>query len=750
MRKRLTDFAETFRVLIIASLLFLAMSSPVFAASPPALSLDGYGVVVLKMDSGNQYDVIISVTDLDGIAPDGSSHTVKMKTPAGVIYPLYHDASKSNTTTALYRNLIDLDSDPEQGDFTFEVAEPSDPSNIKASIKDNLTVNSLDVPKATSFLPVAGTQVVDTTPIFTWAAVPGADDYIVRIYSGDDSQTVWEGSPVRETSYTVPPGVLSSNTAYRYRIAARKADGSDPFDIDYVSVAPDESTPSILFTTGARTDKPSIWIGEGVSTYRSDISLGGVHETRLKFYVHIYDAQGVPGNIRSVRVRFPVSGREERLYYDNGNADNTSIRGVYTSAPDLEPEEGLYTFVVEDRTGNTFEKTEELTVDPIGYPASTSLQPQLNAVMTDTSVDFDWGDVSGAAYYRLRVYDANFNLVLTRDTKGNSYSLPAGFLNDASLYRYDITAYREYDTDGIDNFSVTKWGNSDMPTFMTGSAVAGTSSPTIDSNYLGVYIDCMADPRTPGAYIYALNFDVLVSDTDGVPANIASVKVTKGSTTWDLRLDSIVSSTQAYYYTRAIMDLASIEAGDYTFTVTDRGGRTATVADTLNKNPILPPSNLSPTLSDGLTGTRPTITWDLVPGAAHYTVSIYDGWNGFVYGSGVLSESANSFKVPARKLQANATYSYTVFAYGEYYEEDLDNRSISDYRSATERTHFATSPQGDVCGNGGLLGLDDAIAALQVMARMKPTVYKDADVNGDGKIGLPEAIYILQTLAGLR
>ena len=48
--------------------------------------------------------------------------------------------------------------------------------------------------------------------------------------------------------------------------------------------------------------------------------------------------------------------------------------------------------------------------------------------------------------------------------------------------------------------------------------------------------------------------------------------------------------------------------------------------------------------------------------------------------------------------------------------------------------------------------LADAVLALQVVAGLEPSapVYLDADVNGDGKIGLDEAIYILQDVAGLR
>ncbi len=58
---------------------------------------------------------------------------------------------------------------------------------------------------------------------------------------------------------------------------------------------------------------------------------------------------------------------------------------------------------------------------------------------------------------------------------------------------------------------------------------------------------------------------------------------------------------------------------------------------------------------------------------------------------------------------------------------------------------------GDI-DNSKVIDLADAIPALQVVAGMEPTapVYKEADVNGDGKIGLAEVIYILQKVAGLR
>ncbi|MDA3833595.1 MAG: hypothetical protein PF495_09375, partial [Spirochaetales bacterium] len=60
---------------------------------------------------------------------------------------------------------------------------------------------------------------------------------------------------------------------------------------------------------------------------------------------------------------------------------------------------------------------------------------------------------------------------------------------------------------------------------------------------------------------------------------------------------------------------------------------------------------------------------------------------------------------------------------------------------------------GDVSGNGNL-ELDDAILALQIAAGIHPNIcdaciQRGVDVNGDRRIGLEEAIYILQKVAGL-
>jgi len=56
---------------------------------------------------------------------------------------------------------------------------------------------------------------------------------------------------------------------------------------------------------------------------------------------------------------------------------------------------------------------------------------------------------------------------------------------------------------------------------------------------------------------------------------------------------------------------------------------------------------------------------------------------------------------------------------------------------------------GDVDGSG-TTDIKDAVVALQIGAGFKPPVNRDADVNGDGKIGLEEAVFVLQAIAKLQ
>ena len=64
---------------------------------------------------------------------------------------------------------------------------------------------------------------------------------------------------------------------------------------------------------------------------------------------------------------------------------------------------------------------------------------------------------------------------------------------------------------------------------------------------------------------------------------------------------------------------------------------------------------------------------------------------------------------------------------------------------------IAPTPKGDINGNS-VVDIADAVMALQIVSRVTPAqpINKNADVDGDAKIGLQEVIYILQKVAEMR
>ena len=100
----------------------------------------------------------------------------------------------------------------------------------------------------------------------------------------------------------------------------------------------------------------------------------------------------------------------------------------------------------------------------------------------------------------------------------------------------------------------------------------------------------------------------------------------------------------------------------------------------------------------------------------------------------------------------SGSFTLTVSATG--YEPYSTSVSVAELAITTVNISLISNSKptlGNV-DNDDNVDLADAILALQVMTRRNPsqTITKNADVSGDGKIGLAEIIYILQTVAGIR
>ncbi|RLD68230.1 MAG: hypothetical protein DRI98_12050 [Bacteroidetes bacterium] len=488
-------------------------------------------------------------------------------------------------------------------DFTFDADGNTD---VYTSVGD---INPVEDPqgrgkKLVIDLPV---KTDDTSPTLTWDPVPNANHYRVRIFNTYDNSQIWKGHYAAETSYTVPPGVLLPNTGYTYQIEARES--NSPLDVDNRSQAP-LSRSDFSFWTGEESPDPFIeFDSSGVQTWNN--SYTGPY---LSFWIKVHDPQGVPSNIETVKVTFPGGSAEEILYL---NSVSSSTSGYYSSDSFLPIEDGIYTFTVIDKDGNESTKTEDFTSNPIGYPDETLMSPVPFTLVNDTAVEFDWEDVPGVTFYRVEIYDIDYNRIYRFATTESYYSLPAGFLAEGTLYRYRITTRREFFSDNIDNGSTSPWNNSVMFTFMTTPVAGGVNAPMIDPGDLGVSVVHVYNPGTEASE-YLLQFDVNIIDLDGVPENIESVRVTYPDTITTLDLfvwDRISSSEGSFWNMERYDDPGNIPQGTYTIRVTDFDGNWVELTDDLIVNELPMPTNVTPVQDSTVPNITPLIDWDDVPDA---------------------------------------------------------------------------------------------------------------------------------------
>jgi hypothetical protein len=315
----------------------------------------------------------------------------------------------------------------------------------------------------------------NTTPTFTWGPVTGANRYRIRVYNYLNNLTVWRGYTDNQPTYTFPPGVLAPDSYYRYRIEAW--DAHSPLNVDNASKTPASNNDNYRFYTGSVADDPQYnhpfidLSNHGVSVWNNELL-----EPALDFFVRVHDVDGVPDDIASVQVT-PPSGPPIDLEYrvDFQCCPPTATSGIYYASSLLPIEEGTYTFTAIDTAGNSYSIDEELTPDPIGYPAEASLIPVDGATIGSTEVHFDWEDVKdedtpedpAAAFYQIRIYDHGFNLLYTFDTTESEYHLPEGFLKEKTLYRWRVYTRREFFSENVDNGSSAPADFYGNPTFAT-------------------------------------------------------------------------------------------------------------------------------------------------------------------------------------------------------------------------------------------------------------------------------------------
>jgi hypothetical protein len=572
--------------------------------------------------------------------------------------------------------------------ITFGVSGLDDSVDYSATYSPPGTISAPSDPGAR--LNIARHLGLDsTTTDFSWDAVPGSEFYRVRVYAFNQNWknfTIYRGY-TRTPSFTLPPGVMKPNGYYSYRVDSYR----DHQWLETDNKAGSDTNQTFLIAGSVEAQDPYVDLHSiGVETWTA----GTPALTFTDFYIKIHDAQGVPGNIESVKVLFPDEFTEKTLYLDYNESDTC---GIYRAHYFGTIQSGEYTFTVVDKDGNSHTKAEILHSYPIDPPLEASFLPVDNTVVGDTTVNFDWDDVPGAAFYRLKIYDKDLNQLFSFNIPESEYTLPKGLLEENSLYGYRVYSQREYYEDNSDNGASAPSSLWNAPTFFT-NKINGTALPEMNIDTLGVAVWQVPHPET-GSPVYELEFYTMVTDSDKVPENIEKVEVTypDGTTTILLKYVDIPDWEANYYVAESYADLSLIQdtsnsSGIYTFRVVDFDGNEVVLTDTLPNvaDNVLPwPTNLSPADNAVLSNTTPKITWDPVSGASYYKVRILTGWGwNTVHWSGDLTQ--NQYIVPDGILEFDTVYSYRVYAYREAINNEIDFYSGSNNWHSTNNRFTVT------------------------------------------------------------
>ena len=269
------------------------------ANNKPVIDLDGWGAVSYQTEAYSETDFSIIVIDHDGINEDGSSHTVTVTfTVDSIQYtvPLSHQGT-INSTSACYEAWIEHVA--VSGDYLFSV---TDPEGNTGTATDFLVVTPLKIPTNLSSTPGTG-----TTPVLNWDLTStGAEPthFRVRIYDPEGNTCHWGNTAT--APYQVPPGILEPNTTYTYRIESR--DGHLwCFDVDNLMKAPVRNADNPSFTTGLLSSHAPFLDMDGSGLETCTSKNFGANPSFYAWF-KVFDAQGVPGNIKSVIVTTPPNG----------------------------------------------------------------------------------------------------------------------------------------------------------------------------------------------------------------------------------------------------------------------------------------------------------------------------------------------------------------------------------------------------------------------------------------------------------
>ncbi|MCF8076734.1 MAG: fibronectin type III domain-containing protein [Desulfotignum sp.] len=633
---------------------------PLFSfAAQPGIHLDTYGASTWTGSSGyTGMDFWTRIVDYDGIADDGSSHTVTVTYPDATVKTLSLDNKYNDHTAGYY--LWD-GSIPQpipaiySGDYVFRV---EDSNGDWSEVIDTVTVNPINPPDETTFQPNYDT-VETLTAYFDDVYINGVlfDDFD----SGAVDPDKWQGQP-NEVTY--------ENNEIRFEKTVDTSAGSFSFNL-----------------------KNEPLLNEFKATVRADTILGDSSKARLS--ASFWQENGID-------VYFQIRIHENEATYSIGKdilvdghmtwegIDFASL-GPITQGNNydlsMQWDGSTITFGVSGLDDGVDYSD---TYSPSGTSAPSDPGAKLNIarhlVLDSTTTDFSWDAVPGSEFYRVRLYafDQNWNeFTIYRGYTGTpSFTLPPGIMKPNGYYRYRVDSYRDHQWLETDN----KAGSDRNQTFLI-SGPEEAQDPYVDLHSIGVETWTTGTPA-----LTFTDFYIKIHDAQGVPGNIESVQVLFPDefTEKTLYLDYNDSDTCGIYRAHYF---GAIQSGEYTFTVVDKDGNSHSKAETLHSNPIDPPLEASflPGNNTVVGDTKVNFDWDDVPGAAFYQLKIYDKDLNQLFSFNIPE---SEYTLPRGLLEENSLYRYRVYSRRQYYEENTDNGASAPSSTWNANTFFTSKING--------------------------------------------------------
>ena len=270
------------------------------------------------------------------------------------------------------------------------------------------------VSSITSMNPASGISTTDTTPAFSWTAVAGATRYEIQIADSaadlDLNPTV-DDKNVSGTSYT--PTALTNKQTHHWRVRAVDGDGQ----------------------AGA-------WSGTQTLNINFD-TVSGLNPANGSTTTDITPEFSWTAVVGATRYEIQIADSAVDLDL-NPTVDDKNVTGTsYT--PTALTNQQLHHWRVRavdgDGQAGAWSRTQELNVN---FETVSGLNPASGISTTDTTPEFSWTAVAGAAKYEIQIADSAASLEINptvddKNVSGTSYT-PKSALTNLHLHHWRVRA----------------------------------------------------------------------------------------------------------------------------------------------------------------------------------------------------------------------------------------------------------------------------------------------------------------------